>query len=87
MEVLGISTDSVKSHAEFRASLELPFHLLADEGGEVSKAYDSLGLTGYSNRKIVLIEKGGRIAYRDEAYSVGDPKALEAIFTAIDALP
>jgi peroxiredoxin Q/BCP len=37
--VLGISPDSVKSHAKFRAKFELPFRLLADEGHAVAESY------------------------------------------------
>ncbi len=37
--VLGVSPDSVRSHAKFRAKFELPFLLLADTEQAVSKAY------------------------------------------------
>lgn len=37
--VLGVSPDSVKSHAKFKAKFELPFALLADEKTEVAEAY------------------------------------------------
>lgn len=37
--VLGVSPDSVKSHAKFRAKFELPFLLLADTEQAVAKAY------------------------------------------------
>ena len=37
--VLGISTDSVKSHENFAERHQLPFTILADENKEVVKAY------------------------------------------------
>jgi thioredoxin-dependent peroxiredoxin len=37
--VLGVSPDSVKSHARFRAKHDLPFRLLADEGHRLAEAY------------------------------------------------
>ena len=37
--ILGVSPDSVKSHAKFRAKFDLNFPLLADEGHSVSEAY------------------------------------------------
>jgi peroxiredoxin Q/BCP len=37
--VLGISADSPESHKAFAAKHRLPFTLLADEGGEVRKAW------------------------------------------------
>ena len=45
--VLGISKDSVESHAEFAAKYRLPFTLLADEGAKVAAAWGvgkSLGI-------------------------------------------
>ncbi len=37
--VLGISTDSAKSHDRFKAKYQLPFPLLADEEHKVAEAY------------------------------------------------
>jgi len=37
--VLGISPDSVKSHAKFATKFNLPFPLLADEGHKIADAY------------------------------------------------
>ena len=39
-EVIGISTDSVESHAKFAQKKELPFILLSDPGGKVHELYD-----------------------------------------------
>ena len=41
--VLGISADSVKSHAGFSQKYELPFHLLSDPDKSVIKAYGAWG--------------------------------------------
>ena len=38
-EVIGVSTDSVKSHDKFASKFELPFHLLADEEKKTVEAY------------------------------------------------
>jgi peroxiredoxin len=38
-EVIGVSTDSVKSHDKFAVKFELPFHLLADEEKKTVEAY------------------------------------------------
>lgn len=37
--VLGVSTDSVASHARFRQKHALPFVLLSDPGGKIARAY------------------------------------------------
>jgi peroxiredoxin Q/BCP len=65
--ILGISTDSPEKHAEFIREYELPFDLLSDKDGSVSKLYDSLSepkilgftLTKISKRNSFLINKEG----------------------------
>lgn len=39
-EIIGVSRDSVASHARFRAKLELPFDLIADTDETWCKAFD-----------------------------------------------
>lgn len=41
--ILGVSPDSVKSHAKFKEKHGLPFPLLADEGHKVCEAYGVWG--------------------------------------------
>lgn len=40
--MLGVSKDSVKAQAKFRAKYELPFNLLSDPDGAVCEAYGVL---------------------------------------------
>ena len=42
--VLGVSTDSAKSHAKFAKKYDLPFPLLVDADGEVGSRYGCYGL-------------------------------------------
>ena len=51
--VLGISTDSVKSHKKFAEKYELPFPLLADEQKEVVKAYGVWGPKKFMGREFL----------------------------------
>ena len=63
-EVIGISSDSLESHASFAAHHHLPMQLLADAGGRVSALYDvkrSLGLFG--GRETFIIDKEGIIRH------------------------
>ena len=41
--ILGVSPDSVKSHAKFKQKFQLTFPLLADEGHKVCELYDVWG--------------------------------------------
>lgn len=60
LQVVGISTDSVASHAAFAAKYHLNFPLLADEGGKVVVAYGAKGLMG-AKRKTFLIDPAGEV--------------------------
>jgi thioredoxin-dependent peroxiredoxin len=57
-QVIGISADDVKSHADFCDSEGLKFPLLADTDGKISKAYGSwLGIR--SSRHSFVIDPEG----------------------------
>jgi peroxiredoxin Q/BCP len=67
--VLGISADSVESHAKFKKKYGLPYTLLADEDHAVAEAYGVWGeksLFGVKyhgiNRTTFLIDEEGRVA-------------------------
>lgn len=67
--VLGVSTDSVKSHAKFVTKYALPFTLLADEEKKVVAAYGVWGEKKFmgrdymgTNRMSFLIDPKGKIA-------------------------
>lgn len=55
--VLGISKDSVKSHAKFKEKYELNFPLLSDEAGEVCAAYDVWKEKSMYGKKYMGIER------------------------------
>lgn len=57
-QIIGVSADSVDSHAEFCDSEGLKFPLLADTTGEVSKAYGSW-LSPVSMRHSFIIDPDG----------------------------
>ena len=83
-EVVGISTDSVKSHKDFGDKYNLTLRLLADEKGEVNNLYDAKSwLPGRSARAVVVIDKDGKVAYHKvQSLSLFRPKddeILEAI--------
>jgi len=62
--LLGISYDSVKSHARFKEEHHLPFNLLSDTTGEVAHIYgaDRFWLWNFApQRKTILINEQGII--------------------------
>ena len=66
--VLGVSTDSAKSHVKFVDKFKLPFPLLADEDKKIVEAYGVWGEKSFMGRKYLgthrvtfLIGPDGRI--------------------------
>jgi thioredoxin-dependent peroxiredoxin len=63
-EVIGVSSDSVESHAGFAGHYKLPFTLLSDEGGRVRKSYGvpaTLGLL--PGRVTYVIDRAGVVRH------------------------
>jgi len=65
MVVLGVSMDDEASHKAFQEKYGLPFQLLADSDGTLTKAYDVEG-SGYSKRVTYIINGEGKITHVDE---------------------
>lgn len=65
MVVLGVSMDDEASHKKFTEKYGLPFQLLADTDGAITKAYDVEG-GGYAKRVTYVIDKNGKITHVDE---------------------
>lgn len=70
LAVLGVSTDSVNSHAKFAEKYKLPFTLLADEDKKIVSAYGVWGEKVFMGRKYqgthrvtFLIGRDGRIQH------------------------
>jgi peroxiredoxin len=80
-EVVGISTDTVESHAGFAEKNQLPLRLLSDPEGEVSAKYVMKSwLPGRSARGVVVIDKEGKVAYHKvQALSLFRPKDDEVL--------
>lgn len=63
--VLGVSLDHWRRHEAFAEKHFIPFHLLSDQSGEVSKEYGVLKKVGplkYASRQTFIIDPQGRIA-------------------------
>ncbi|MEL7625745.1 MAG: thioredoxin-dependent thiol peroxidase [Anaerolineaceae bacterium] len=68
MAVLGVSKDSVKSHAKFQEKYSLPFPLLSDTDTSVIKAFDAWGPKKFMGKEFLgilrttfVIDETGRI--------------------------
>ena len=64
--VIGVSTDSVEAQKKFKDKNNFPFTLLADTDKKVMKAFgQEPGITGFASRQAFLINKEGKIVWRD----------------------
>ncbi|MEL7001134.1 MAG: peroxiredoxin [Bacteroidota bacterium] len=73
IEVVGISTDSVKKHQEFKEKNKLPFELLSDVLGKVSKEYKAkLPFLNMSKRITYLLDKEHKIVAIQEGLFDGN---------------
>ena len=65
VQILGVSTDGIRSHEKFRDKFSLNFPLLSDKSREIVDLYGVRRkfFPLVARRTTFLIEKGGRIAY------------------------
>lgn len=77
VDVLALNTQSLDSHRKFAEKHDLPFPLLADDGGSVCKAYGASGLLGMTKRALFLVDRDGRVRYRHVDLPVFRRKADE----------
>lgn len=82
-EVVGISSDSDKSHQSFEHTYQLPFVLLSDKGNQVRKLYGVPKKFGIiPGRVTYVIDQSGTVQYVFNSLT----KPLEHIKVALDTL-
>ena len=54
---MGISRDSLKSHAKFRDKFDLPFLLLSDEEGKVSEIFKVMVAKKLFGKDVIGVER------------------------------
>jgi peroxiredoxin len=86
-QVLAISGDYVWSHHEWAKYHNLSFRLLSDHTHDVARTYDSYNdKSHYNKRTVFVIDKRGKIAYIDLAYSVADMGSFDKLKKALGDL-
>ena len=86
-QVLGISGDYVFSHFEWAKHHELPFALVSDHKHEVAKQYSSYNeASGHDRRTVYVIDRRGKVAYIDLAYSARDSVSFGKLKDALTKL-
>lgn len=86
--MLGISIDSVPCNTAWAKSLGgITYDLLSDfePKGEVARKYGALRPEGYSERALFVVDKEGKIAYKD-IHDISDQPDNEVIFDVLRKL-
>lgn len=85
-DVIAISGDYPYSHFEWAKHHDLPFRLASDHSHAVAKQYASYNEAyGYNRRTVFVVDKQGRIAYADLAYSVRDSVSFTKLKAALQS--
>lgn len=85
--VFGISVDSHYANAAFARALKVGFPLLSDWKREVSAAYGVLEpRSGTSGRALFLVDRQGRIVWREVSDNSDDPEQIPSPERALAAL-
>ncbi len=78
--VVGVSDDSLESHRSFAEHRRLPFPLLADESGELRKAFGVPNWLGIlRNRVTFVIDRGGVVRHVFQAQLQATKHVEEAL--------
>jgi peroxiredoxin len=86
--VLGVSIDSVPCNTAWAKSLGgITYDLLSDfePKGEVARKYGAYRPEGYSERALFVVDKEGKIAYKD-IHDIGDQPDNEVIHDVLRKL-
>ncbi|SAK67921.1 alkyl hydroperoxide reductase [Caballeronia hypogeia] len=90
-EVVGISRDSVKSHDNFKAKLELPYTLVSDSDEAICSLFDVIKMKKMYGKEVRGVERStflidAKGVLRREFRGVKVPGHVEAIVEAVQAI-
>ncbi|MBI1796378.1 MAG: redoxin domain-containing protein [Candidatus Eisenbacteria bacterium] len=86
-DVVGLSGDYEFSHHEWAKALNLPFRLAADHDHAIAKKYGSFNeASGHDRRTVFVVDKQGKVAYLDMAYSPRDSVSFGKLQMALKGL-
>lgn len=76
VEIIGVSTDDIESHAAFCDAYDLGFDLLADPDGELAEAFDVPITRGATPRTTVVVHDGEVFATYEDVDPDGHARAV-----------
>ncbi len=63
INVFGVSKDDIETQRKFKEKYNFPYEMIADEKGEIIKAFGVSGLFGFAKRITFIINPEGEVAY------------------------
>ena len=84
--MIGVSTDSVDSHARFRAELNVPFRLISDPDGEIARNYDARRRIGPKTRRITYVIDSAGVIVDAFQHELRIRKNIERTLSALKTL-
>jgi thioredoxin-dependent peroxiredoxin len=75
VEIFGVSPDSVRSHAKFRAKYDLPYRLLSDDGHRLAQAYGVWVAKKFMGREYMGVER--------TTFVIGPDGRIEAVLPQV----
>lgn len=88
VEVLGISVDHIYAQNVFETTLgTLPYPLLSDWRRKAVKSFDVFKeADGIADRSCFLIDKEGKLVYKNESFKADKPEHYSELLEACDQL-
>ncbi|MCY3881925.1 MAG: redoxin domain-containing protein [Chloroflexi bacterium] len=84
VQVFGVNTNGLGSHARFQERDRFPFPLISDFHGEVVRAYGLWDEDARKSRRALVIVGGdGTVRYVEPHFNPGNLAAFEAVFAAL----
>ena len=84
IQVFGVNTNGLGSHAKFQERDHFPFALISDFHGDAVKAYGLWDADqGKSRRAVVVVGTDGRVQYVQPHFNPGNVNALVEVFAAL----
>jgi peroxiredoxin Q/BCP len=85
--VVGISSQDLASHEDFRDKHGLTVPLLADVGGEVARLYSAHSAHVGTKRAVIVIDEQGIVRHRHDHLLGLDYQSVDDLSEALAALP
>jgi thioredoxin-dependent peroxiredoxin len=85
--VVGISTQSVRSHRDWTARHGLTVPLLADPGSKVAKAYGAHMTLRGTTRAVVIVDEHGVVGHRHDHLLGLDFQTVDDLRDALESMP